>query len=75
VSADNIHVALQGRRLCIWDVRSGKLLVQLPEQYRTAFGLAWSPRDSLLAVSTADGLVIWNIAKIKARLDAIGLGW
>jgi WD40 repeat protein/serine/threonine protein kinase len=75
VSADDIHVALQGRRICIWDVRSGKHLVQLPEQHRTAFGLAWSPRDSLLAVSTADGLVIWNIAKIKARLDAIGLGW
>jgi WD40 repeat protein/serine/threonine protein kinase len=75
LSADNIHAAVQGRRICIWDVRSGKLLVQLLEQHRTAFGLGWSPRDSLLAVSTADGLVLWNIAKIKARLDAIGLGW
>jgi WD40 repeat protein len=75
LSADNVHGAVQGRRICIWDVHRGKLLVQLPEQHRTAFGLAWSPRDSLLAVSTADGLVIWNIAKIKARLDAIGLGW
>jgi WD40 repeat protein len=75
LSADNVHGAVQGRRISIWDVRNGKLLVELPEQHRTAFGLAWSPRDSLLAVSTADGLVIWNIAKIKARLDAIGLGW
>jgi WD40 repeat protein/serine/threonine protein kinase len=76
LSADNVHLAVQGRRVCIWDMRSRKLLVELPEERRIVYGLAWSPNENLLAVSSGDGgLVIWNIAKIKAQLDQIGLGW
>ncbi len=77
LSADNAHLAVQGRgrRVRVWDMRNTKLLVELPEERQTVYGLAWSPNESLLAVSGGDGLVIWNIAKIKALLDQIGLGW
>jgi WD40 repeat protein len=76
LSADNVHLAVQARRVCVWDMRSRKLLVQLPEERRIVYGLAWSPKEDLLAVSSGDGgTVIWNLGKIKARLDQIGLGW
>jgi WD40 repeat protein len=76
LSADNVHLAVQGRRVCVWDMRSRKLLVQLPEERRVVYGLAWSPNEKLLAVSGGDGgPVIWNLAKIKAQLDQIGLAW
>jgi hypothetical protein len=35
-----------------------------------------SPASSSPAVGSFDsGLVIWNLAKMKAQLDEIGLGW
>jgi hypothetical protein len=38
--------------------------------------LAWGPKRELLAVGSYDGqLAIWNLRKIKAQLDEIGLGW
>jgi WD40 repeat protein len=76
LSADNAYLAVQGRRVCVWDMRSRKPLVLLPEERRIVFGLAWSPKENLLAVSSGEGeVVLWNLAKIKAQLEQINLGW
>jgi WD40 repeat protein len=60
----------------IWDMASKKVLLKLPEEQAYICTVAWSPKQELLAVGSSDGgLVIWNLPKIKAHLDAVGLGW
>ncbi|HMO82426.1 MAG TPA: WD40 repeat domain-containing protein [Pyrinomonadaceae bacterium] len=54
--------------LCLWDVRSGKLLwkrpisfIQKADEYYTLNSLAWSPDESLIATGSANGTVqLWN---------------
>jgi WD40 repeat protein len=65
-----------GRFVSIWDMASGQLLLQLPEEDSSIMSLAWDTKRELLAVGSFDGqLAIWNLAKIKAQLEEIGLGW
>jgi WD40 repeat protein len=60
----------------VWDTLSGRLLLKLPEEQSSIVSLALSPKRDLLAVGSLDGgLVIWNLPKINAQLNAIGLGW
>jgi WD40 repeat protein len=69
-------VAWQGSVVSIWDTRSRKRLLALPEEQSPISCMAWSPDLEQLAVGCSDGgLVIWNLAKVKALLDEIGLGW
>jgi hypothetical protein len=77
LSSDGAWLASShGRFVSIWDMASGQLLVQLPEEESSIMSLAWSPNEALLAVGTFDGqLAIWDLAKIKAQLDELGLGW
>jgi serine/threonine protein kinase/WD40 repeat protein len=77
LSSDGAWLASgHGRFVSIWDMASGQLLLQLPEEESSIMSLAWSPNEGLLAVGTFDGqLAIWNLAKIKAQLDEIGLAW
>jgi serine/threonine protein kinase/WD40 repeat protein len=77
LSSDGVWLASgHGRFVSIWDMASGQLLVQLPEEDSSIMSLAWDTKRELLAVGSFDGqLAIWNLAKIKAQLDEIGLGW
>jgi Tol biopolymer transport system component len=77
LSSDGAWLASNHRAfVSIWDTASGQLLLKLPGEQSSVMSHAWSPKRELLAVGDLDGgLVIWNIPKIKAQLDAIGLGW
>jgi WD40 repeat protein len=77
LSADGAWLASShGRFVSIWDMASGQLLVQLPEEESSIMSLAWDTKRERLAVGSFDGqLAIWNLAKIKTQLDEIGLGW
>jgi WD40 repeat protein len=77
LSADGAWLASNhGRFVSIWDMASGQLLIQLPAEESSIMSLAWDTKRELLCVGTFDGqLAIWNLAKIKAQLDEIGLGW
>jgi WD40 repeat protein/serine/threonine protein kinase len=77
LSSDGAWLAsINGTFVSVWDTASGQLLLKLREEQSTIMSLAWSLKGDLLAVGTLDGgLVIWDLPKIKAQLDAIGLGW
>jgi serine/threonine protein kinase/WD40 repeat protein len=77
LSSDGAWLASgHGRFVSIWDMASGQLLVQLPEEESSVMSLAWDTKREFLAVGSFDGqLAIWNLATIKAQLDEIGLGW
>jgi WD40 repeat protein len=77
LSSDGVWLAsIDGSFVTVWDTTSGQLLLKLPEEHTSILRHAWSPKRDLLAVGCLDGrLVIWNLAKIKAPLDTIGLGW
>jgi WD40 repeat protein len=60
----------------VWDLQSKKLLLILPDQRAQPSSFAWSPNREFLAVGLPGGeLSIWNLPKIKAQLDELGLGW
>jgi WD40 repeat protein/serine/threonine protein kinase len=74
LSADRAWLAQGDFR--VWDLQSRKPLLLVPEERAGPLRLTWSPNSELLALGLTDGeLVIWNFRKIKAQLDAIGLGW
>jgi WD40 repeat protein len=74
LSADGAWLAQCDFR--VWDLPSRKLLLRLPQERGGPLRLTWSPNKELLAFGMSDGeLVVWNFAKIKAQLDAIGLSW
>jgi WD40 repeat protein len=77
LSADGALLAsVYGKSVTIWDMERRNLLLKLPREQGMVRSLAWSPNRELLAVATSDGgLAIWNLPKIKAQLDEIGLGW
>jgi WD40 repeat protein len=65
-----------GTFVTVWDMSRRQLLLKLPEEPTRSASIAWSRTGEFLAVGTSDGgLVIWNLVKIKAQLDEIGLGW
>jgi WD40 repeat protein len=69
------HGTNHGRFVTVWDTEKGAPFLKLPEQQSLIARLAWSPNRERLAVCSYDGLVIWNLPKMKAQLDEIGLGW
>jgi WD40 repeat protein len=77
LSSDGAWLAsIDGSFISMWDTASGQLLLKLPEEHTSILSVAWSPKRDFLAAGCLDGgLVIWNLAKIKAPLDAIGLSW
>jgi len=77
LSADGARLAgISGRHATIWDTASRKVRLRLPEEQATIYSIAWSPNRERLAVGTGDGgLAIWDLAKVKAQLEEIGLGW
>jgi WD40 repeat protein/serine/threonine protein kinase len=77
LSADGAKLAgIRGRNVTIWETASRSVSLRLPEEQSLIYSLAWSPDRERLAVGTSDGgLAIWNLPKIKAQLDEIGLGW
>jgi WD40 repeat protein/serine/threonine protein kinase len=65
-----------GRFFTVVDKERPKPLIKLPEEQAVIYCFAWSPKRERLAVGSSDGAVaIWNLVKMKAQLDAIGLGW
>jgi WD40 repeat protein/tRNA A-37 threonylcarbamoyl transferase component Bud32 len=83
LSPDGAWLAVQsGLAAEVWDAKAKKLLFRLPEESGIVWCLAWNPVESwdrgqrLLAVGTSDGgLFLWDINKLRAELDRIGLGW
>jgi WD40 repeat protein/serine/threonine protein kinase len=76
LSADGRRFAWQGGGVSVWDMDSRKLLVELPEDDRKVWSLAWSPDGERLAVGLSDGtLAIWNLPQVQRHLTALGLGW
>jgi WD40 repeat protein len=77
LSSDGSRLAgCYGRKVSIWDTASRKFALTLPQEQGEIYSLAWSPNKERLAVGTGDGgIAIWDLAKIKAQLDEIGLGW
>src|SRR5262249_19802518 len=65
-----------GRFFTVVDNDRRKPLLRFPEEQAILYCFAWSPNRQLLAAGSSDGgLVIWNLVKVKAQLDALGLGW
>src|SRR5262249_16173238 len=61
-------------RVC--DLQSQRILFHLPQGAAAPSCFAWSTNQELLAVGLPDGeLAIWNLPRIKAQLDDLGLGW
>jgi hypothetical protein len=78
LSADDSWLAAQGARgaVTVWDMRQKELLLALPEEPSSNWGLAWSPNRAQLAAGFSDGsLVLWNIPRVRAQLAEIGLDW
>jgi WD40 repeat protein/serine/threonine protein kinase len=76
LSADGHWLAQSTLAPQVWDLERKKLLLLLPEERTYPWSLAWSPNQEHLAVGMPSGeVVIWNLPKIKAQLDEIGLGW
>jgi WD40 repeat protein len=76
VSKDGSWLAQAGATVRIWDLHSRRYLFELPQERSSAWSLAWSPNQDVLAVGSSDGgLVTWNLAKIRAQLSEVGLGW
>jgi WD40 repeat protein/serine/threonine protein kinase len=60
----------------VWDLQKRELLLALPEEHASVWGLAWAPNHDLLAGGFSDGsVVLWNIPRVRARLAEIGLDW
>ncbi len=56
----------------IRDSATGKLLYRLPEEPGTIWWLAWSPDDSWLAVSRANGdISIWNLKEVGRQVSQL----
>jgi WD40 repeat protein/serine/threonine protein kinase len=77
MSADGSRLAgICGRNVTIWDTARRRLWLRLPEEHGVIYSIAWSPNRDFLALGTGDGeMAIWNLARIKAQLDEVGLGW
>jgi WD40 repeat protein len=74
-SRDGNRLATQSARaVTVWDLKTRKLVLALPEGRATAWSLAWSPDGEQLAVGSSDGEVaIWHFRGIQALLAEIGL--
>lgn len=69
-------LAAQHWSVTVWDVTARRLLVRLPRGRGAPTALAWDPAGKRLAVARDDGeLVVWDVPRIRAQLDRIGLGW
>jgi YD repeat-containing protein len=77
ISKDGNWFASQsGRRATIWNLKTRKLVLALPEAPGTTWSLAWHPRRRLLAVGSSDGgIVLWDLPRVRAQLAQICLGW
>jgi WD40 repeat protein len=62
--------------VAVWDVEHRRRLFVLPEEHGPIAHLTWSPDGSRLAVGMKDGRVIlWDLPRIRARLEELGLDW
>jgi WD40 repeat protein len=54
------------RRICLWEVQTGKLLHALTSPSRAVYSVALSPDGQQLASGNADGTInLWNIKGVK----------
>ena len=68
----------QPGQIAVWDVPAGKKLLLLSNERSDVWSMDWSPLGTplCLAVGLADGQAfIWDLDKVKAELQKIGLGW
>jgi WD40 repeat protein/serine/threonine protein kinase/Tfp pilus assembly protein PilF len=60
----------------LWSSRAAARVFALPEENSAIWSRAISPDNERLALGMADGgLAIWNLPKMQAQLDQIGLAW
>jgi WD40 repeat protein len=77
LSRDGTWFASQsGRSATVWNLKTRKLVLALPEAHGTTWSLAWSPKRRLLAVGSSDGgVVLWDLPRVRKQLARISLGW
>src|SRR5262249_43946868 len=65
-----------GTAAVIWDARTGKRLLTLPEESSGIWCYSWSPDNKRVALSLTDGgVAVWDLALVRHRLAALGLDW
>jgi serine/threonine protein kinase/WD40 repeat protein/tetratricopeptide (TPR) repeat protein len=64
-----------GSNAVIWDARTGKRLLTLPEE-SGVWCYSWSPDNTRVALSLTDGaVVVWDLARVRRHLAELGLDW
>jgi WD40 repeat protein len=67
-------VSVNRRSVDVWEMKSGRLLIALPERAAGVAWLSWSPDNQRLAVSRSTGEVaIWDLAEAERVLTGLGL--
>jgi WD40 repeat protein len=65
-----------GTAAVLWDARTGKRLLTLPEESSGIWCYSWSPDNKRVALSLTDGgVVVWDLASVRQHLAALGLDW
>jgi WD40 repeat protein len=74
---DGRRIALGiGSAVSIGELESKSFPVALPVEQGTIWVLAWSPDGQRLAVGTSrGGPYVWDLAKVRAQLQTLGLAW
>ncbi|TXT35014.1 MAG: hypothetical protein FD138_1552, partial [Planctomycetota bacterium] len=76
LSDDGRWLVIFGSTVTIWDMTKHEPLVSLPWSSSTVTSAAWSPDRRRLALGSSAGeVVIWEMDKIRSRLDSLGLAW
>jgi serine/threonine protein kinase/WD40 repeat protein len=62
--------------VALWSSQTGSRVLAVPQECILVWSLALSPDGERLAIGLNDGgLAIWNLPKIHAQLEKIGLAW
>jgi serine/threonine protein kinase/WD40 repeat protein len=57
----------------VHDLQTRREVLTLPPEGNDVWSLAWSPDGTRVAVGLADGLAIWDLEQVRARLAEFGL--
>jgi WD40 repeat protein len=69
-------VALPPNRLLLIDPMAGDEIAMLPAEAHVLCRVAFSPDERFLAVSSTDHhVLIWDLEKLRAKLEELGLNW
>ncbi|MFO0810020.1 MAG: WD40 repeat domain-containing serine/threonine-protein kinase [Gemmataceae bacterium] len=67
-------VVARSQQLSIWDAEADRELFALPRERSSPWKRTWHPTDNRLAMGLSSGeVVLWDIDRVRAILDEIGL--